>query len=238
MTPAAQGRHCAACNKVVIDFTQKTDAEILALLQHTSAPCGRFREDQLQRPLLVPPVPAPRWKVWVAAMATILGLREVSPTATYAKQSTLVGVQPNLPGIAPASEGQILAATTAPDSVATVVIRGRVMDAQSHDSLPGITVMVKNTTLGVSTKADGSFELVLPADFDRKTPLLLVCSFVGYIRQELAIYPEAPTLLTIALVPDFQQLSGELIVVGGISRKPWPWHPRTLWYQLTRPFRQ
>ena len=53
MTPAAVGRHCAACEKTVVDFTLKTDAEILAFLagavsDHT---CGRFAAGQLERPL-------------------------------------------------------------------------------------------------------------------------------------------------------------------------------------------
>ena len=90
MTPAAQGRHCAACNKVVVDFTQKTDAEILVLLQRTAAPCGRFRADQLNRPLLPPPVPAPRWQTWLAATAAVLGLRETAAGPERSQQPTVV----------------------------------------------------------------------------------------------------------------------------------------------------
>ena len=30
MTPAAQGRHCAACAKTVVDFSRMTDAQVVA----------------------------------------------------------------------------------------------------------------------------------------------------------------------------------------------------------------
>ncbi|WP_161599605.1 hypothetical protein [Hymenobacter nivis] len=53
MTPRGPGRHCAACQKTVVDFTQKTDGEILAMLkQATGRTCGRFYADQLSRPLV------------------------------------------------------------------------------------------------------------------------------------------------------------------------------------------
>ena len=52
MTPAGPGRHCAACAKTVVDFTQQTDAEILAYLARAKGTsCGRIRADQLVRPL-------------------------------------------------------------------------------------------------------------------------------------------------------------------------------------------
>jgi hypothetical protein len=60
MTPASGGRHCAACQKTVVDFTQKTDAEILAALRQAAGQtCGRLRPDQVGRPL-VAPTAAPR----------------------------------------------------------------------------------------------------------------------------------------------------------------------------------
>lgn len=75
MTPADQGRHCAACAKVVVDFTRKTDAELLTWFSTPppEATCGHFRPDQLDRlqPRATPqppvPAPTPRWQAWLAA---------------------------------------------------------------------------------------------------------------------------------------------------------------------------
>ena len=75
MSPTATGRHCAACAKTVVDFTLKTDAEILAHLAG-AAPgrtCGRFAAGQLERPLqrAAPVAPAARWRAWLAAIVSV-----------------------------------------------------------------------------------------------------------------------------------------------------------------------
>jgi len=55
MTPESQGRHCASCAKIVTDFTKMTDQELILFLQAgTDGVCGRFRNDQLQRPISLP----------------------------------------------------------------------------------------------------------------------------------------------------------------------------------------
>jgi len=58
MQPADKGRHCAACQKTVVDFTAMSDTEIIRYMskagQHV---CGRLTPDQVNRPLipLTPP---------------------------------------------------------------------------------------------------------------------------------------------------------------------------------------
>lgn len=53
MSPIATGRHCAACAKAVVDFTLKSDAEILTYLVGAAngRTCGCFAAGQLERPL-------------------------------------------------------------------------------------------------------------------------------------------------------------------------------------------
>ncbi len=60
-------------------------------------------------------------------------------------------------------------------------INGVVTDKQGVP-LPGVTVLVKNTTVGAVTDIDGNFRLVLPEDAET-----LVFSFVGMQSQEIAI---------------------------------------------------
>jgi len=54
MTPIRPDcRHCAICERQIVDFSTKTDAEILAHLRRSGGKvCGRFRADQLERPLV------------------------------------------------------------------------------------------------------------------------------------------------------------------------------------------
>ncbi|WP_157530856.1 hypothetical protein [Hymenobacter norwichensis] len=72
---AATERHCVACQDVVVDFTQMSDAEVVTFLaRRPEVTCGRFTETQLDRPLRGLPEPAPRWRTWLATTAVLLGL--------------------------------------------------------------------------------------------------------------------------------------------------------------------
>ena len=54
MSEVEQGKFCSHCQKTVIDFSMKTDAELLEYFaQHTSF-CGRFRNNQLDRIIETP----------------------------------------------------------------------------------------------------------------------------------------------------------------------------------------
>lgn len=92
MLPTATGRHCAACAKPVVDFTTKTDAEILAYLARAAGgrTCGRFAAGQLERPLqrAAPAAPSGRWRAWLAAVAAVWAVREGAGTLATAQVTT------------------------------------------------------------------------------------------------------------------------------------------------------
>ena len=92
MSPTATGRHCAACAKTVVDFTLKTDAEILAHLAGAAVgrTCGRFAAGQLERPLqrAAPVAPAARWRAWLAAAVSVWAVREGLGTEAKAQTAT------------------------------------------------------------------------------------------------------------------------------------------------------
>lgn len=51
MSPKGEDRHCAVCNRIVTDFSGKTNDEILSVLQERSGKsCGHFRAVQLSNP--------------------------------------------------------------------------------------------------------------------------------------------------------------------------------------------
>lgn len=92
-------------------------------------------------------------------------------------------------------------------------LSGRVTDRATGQGLPGTTVLVKGTTTGASTNADGSFSLSAPA-----TATTLVFSSIGYSPIEQAIGSDAT--FNIAMVTDAKEL-GEVVVTGalGIQRQ-------------------
>ncbi|WP_191906430.1 carboxypeptidase-like regulatory domain-containing protein [Hymenobacter baengnokdamensis] len=247
MTPASGGRHCAACRKVVIDFTQKTDAEILAVLRQIAAgtTCGRLRADQLNRPLL-PTVPASRWRTWLGAVLAAGSLLSASRATAQAATSYYSGgptpaLAPTGSSVSPAA-GSTAAPVPAVPTIAPggpVLLRGIITDFTTHEGLPGVTVLLKGTTTGTSTDASGHFALPLAAG---TASARLTFSYVGYSSQEQLVIAENNQLLTVALKPDVHGLLGEVVVAGGIYyQRPWPWHPRRFFnwskYWLTKSFR-
>lgn len=54
MKETSNGKHCSSCNTVVMDFSKMTDTQIQYLLaQSEGKMCGRFRQDQLNRAMVI-----------------------------------------------------------------------------------------------------------------------------------------------------------------------------------------
>jgi TonB-linked SusC/RagA family outer membrane protein len=86
------------------------------------------------------------------------------------------------------------------------IVSGRVTDAETGESLPGVNIIVKGTTRGVSTESDGRYELDVASLQDT-----LVFSFIGYETREVPI--NGRTTINIEL--QSQALAGEEVVVIG-----------------------
>lgn len=141
MVPDGAGRHCASCQKTVVDFSQKSTAEVLAYLaqpgrEHT---CGRFRAGQLR--------PPGRLLTWRAAPGLALAVVAVL---------TLTRCSPNQPSAIPLEKP----AVAVPDGQ---LVRGRVLDRESRKPLAGAIIICEADTLcQTRTAADGSFAFVVP----------------------------------------------------------------------------
>lgn len=85
-------------------------------------------------------------------------------------------------------------------------VTGRVTDAATGESMPGVNIVVQGTTTGTSTGADGEFSLVVSSLSDT-----LIFSFIGYQRLEVPI--DGRTELDVQMQP--QAISGEELVVIG-----------------------
>ncbi|WP_426058166.1 SusC/RagA family TonB-linked outer membrane protein [Hymenobacter sp. B1770] len=129
---------------------------------------------------------------------------------------------PKMQGLAvPALLGGLLllpvvgqATVAAPDNVSMALLQaadtpisGRITD-ESGAGLPGVTVLVKGTTNGTQTDADGRYSIVAPAG------ATLVFSYVGYTSQEVAV--GGRTTVDTRLVASAQGLS-EVVVVGYLT---------------------
>src|SRR5699024_8638494 len=87
-------------------------------------------------------------------------------------------------------------------------ITGTVTDTETGERIPGANILVKGTSTGASTDADGNFELTVESLQDT-----LVVSFIGYQTKEVPI--NGRTEVNIQLTPE--AIMGEEMVVVGYS---------------------
>lgn len=93
----------------------------------------------------------------------------------------------------------------------TRTVSGRITDKTSGEGLPGVTVLLKGTSTGISTSADGNFSLPVPA-----TGGTLVFSSVGMATQERAIGSESQ--INVAMLQDNKQLGEVVVTALGIEK--------------------
>jgi TonB-linked SusC/RagA family outer membrane protein len=92
------------------------------------------------------------------------------------------------------------------------VVSGKVTSQEDGSTLPGVNVVVKGTTNGTVTDADGNFRLNVPADGGT-----LVFSFIGLQTQEVAIGERSVIDLQLGL--DVKQLTEVIVTAVGIERE-------------------
>ncbi len=92
-----------------------------------------------------------------------------------------------------------------------VDVSGTVIEQGSGQPLPGVNIILKNTSKGTTTDFDGNFTLT-----DLPINSILVISYIGFVPQEITIKDSTP--LAITLVEDTESLS-EVVVIGYGTQK-------------------
>jgi TonB-linked SusC/RagA family outer membrane protein len=91
-----------------------------------------------------------------------------------------------------------------------LTVSGQVVD-ENNVPLPSVNIIIKGTNTGVTTDAEGRYNLTVPDE-----DAVLVFSFIGYLTQEIRVGSQ--TTINVAMVPDISTLS-EIVVVGYGTQK-------------------
>lgn len=91
------------------------------------------------------------------------------------------------------------------------IVTGKVTDSKDGQPLPGVSVVVKGSTTGTTTAADGTFKLSVP-----ETAKTLVISYVGFGPQEATIGGGS---IAVSLVQISTALTDVVVVGYGSTRK-------------------
>src|SRR5690242_15758858 len=85
------------------------------------------------------------------------------------------------------------------------VVKGKVTSATEPNGLPGVNVVVRGTSVGTITDANGEYSLEAPVGS------IIAFSFVGYVTQEFTF--NGQTAVNITLAEESTELT-EVIVTG------------------------
>ncbi len=97
-------------------------------------------------------------------------------------------------------------------ALAQVSVTGKVTSADDKSSMPGVNVLVKGTSNGVITDADGNFRINVPSANET-----LIFSFVGYSTQEVAL--AGRNTVDIILASDVKQLTEVVVTALGVEKE-------------------
>ena len=203
MTPVEQGRHCAVCQKNVVDFTNEADEAIVDFFNnYNGSACGRFTDEQLNRPLSkIELKPASNFLKYAAGLLLpftfFTSKLHAQKGQVTVKGDTTVAV-PNLktmPGSKLPNQscdientriiiGGAVSVSSMKKSVKDLVfITGRITDAADSTPVPGATVSINNK-ISVVSDNDGYF--IIQASKKDKEQIITITS-VGYEKAELDI---------------------------------------------------
>jgi TonB-dependent SusC/RagA subfamily outer membrane receptor len=87
-----------------------------------------------------------------------------------------------------------------------ISVNGNVQDSGNGMPIPGVNILIKNTSLGVATDFDGNFSI---SDVPKGSTIIF--SYIGYITYEVIVNTD--TTLNVKLTQDISQLD-EVIVIG------------------------
>ncbi|PXY01725.1 SusC/RagA family TonB-linked outer membrane protein [Marinifilum breve] len=101
---------------------------------------------------------------------------------------------------------------TAFASAQTLEVKGKVLDGETKESLPGVSIIVKGTSQGASTNLDGDYTLKID-----QANAILVFSFIGYESVEVPV--NGRSTINVNLNTSTSDLDEVMVVAYGTTKK-------------------
>lgn len=198
MSPNSKGRHCASCAKTVIDFTAASDEEIIKAISRNAHLCGRFREQQLNRPLFLQRKEGHHFST--IAAATLISLLSLTGQESNAQGSPKMELRDS-------TYHQMVKGKIGSSVIKSKPITGLVVDDEGVP-LPGANILIKGSDVSTQTDFDGNF--TIKANIED----IVRCMHPGFETIEKQVTRVSRMDFKMSL--DSEML-GEVIVTGGID---------------------
>lgn len=217
MSHVEGGKYCTHCAQNVIDFSNMSDQEIIKFLnQSGDNVCGRLRQDQLNRPIIQSAERVDR-PILYKILAGIL-LLSASKVA-FGNGRLFSEKNPFSPEHEPHSTTVALEHMRSnPSDTTKAIIRGRIIDSSTGETLVGATVKLKDSDYGASSDIDGIYEISVPDKFLGDT-IIIEVSYIRFEKATVSFHrSELPIQKDIFLkVAEPTPGEPELIIVGRIT---------------------
>ncbi|WP_215224643.1 SusC/RagA family TonB-linked outer membrane protein [Echinicola shivajiensis] len=94
------------------------------------------------------------------------------------------------------------------------LVKGKVLEKETGETLPGVAIMLKGTSIGTITDLDGNYSLTIPDGHENP---VIVFRSLGYLPIEIAV--DGKSQIDVELVSSMENLD-EVVVVGyGVQEK-------------------
>ncbi|MFT6962193.1 MAG: hypothetical protein ACJAWV_001920 [Flammeovirgaceae bacterium] len=200
-TGKADCAFCQSCQKEVIDFTQKSDKEIIRIMKGQKNVCGKFTQNQLDKTYQTSENFTVPYK-W--AMASLFsGLMLTQPAFSQNKKEKNPTIKTVSKFTSSESKSNIQPEIEGKDSTNTRMVSGIVRD-DTGEVFPGALIEIKGTERGVFSGIDGRYSIE-----GIEQGAILVFGFVGYETKEVIIENQDTIAITLAPL-----IMGEMIIVS------------------------
>lgn len=180
MTPTTKGKFCSVCTKDVVDFTSKSDEEIVKYNLKYKNVCGRFYSSQLDRKLIISRKERNHWLSYAASLLFPFALFSQEVKSEFQKLPKIEQI--NTSTFTSLNIGSLhkqgkIAPTIQNDSI---TVKGVITDDTGLPLL-GASIVIKGTTTGKTADFDGNFTI------KAKKGDILVYSYVGFESKEIKV---------------------------------------------------
>ncbi|TKK67152.1 T9SS type A sorting domain-containing protein [Ilyomonas limi] len=183
MTPQDKGRYCASCAKTVIDFSLMSDAQVLYYLSQSKGRlCGRFSQEQTERPLV--PMKREKKMIWWMAAFIPLTLLLNKANGQFKKDKN---VKENIvflnncwqrTDLVIADKQQVCGIE---QSSSNKLITGIIVD-ENRLPISGASIILKGTMIETVSDTAGKFRLSFATNSSSVTVSI---SYIGYQTKEI-----------------------------------------------------
>jgi hypothetical protein len=195
MTTAANGRNCHTCSKTVVDFTNMSDTEITRYLRQHKGVCGRFRNDQLDRPLQKQ-----------SGFTHLFNMKKIA--ATIISFIIIRSSQAQLPvydtsvytWLRSAQTDSVILARQKQFRETSGKITGVVLDEKGNP-LKGAVAIIGNNIISSTTDETGNFDLALPMGTVKQYTTVSISAPGKKTEVRTLHYTVVPAVLVVRMEP-------------------------------------